>query len=716
MNTVRSPENGIDQKQASISVLEASQVEAFPYTIQAFGMEIEVSRDVFSPKHFHGWETFTRHFPSVRNEDVLEVGCGTGITAVHLARNGAHRVVAVDINPEAVDNTRRNAARNGAKNVEARVSDVFSGLQEDEKFHTIYWNLPFIFVPCDYVYRSMLERGLFDPGYRYTERFLADARRHLHRGGRLIVGLADFADLERFTQLAGRYRYTIRLLAGERSTEINPVEFQLYELRQQTKVFYAMPFTGRSHAEIVAFRRQLHQLAEERNLDLLEQFIGVEEEDKYESHGYLPLYIARKDHDLLRQADVVLVDYSDHSIGRDCELVVAKEVMGKRVIAIVPGEHMRNHPYIRLYSNYLVESTEQAFDLARGLSRYPLPDTVDGMSRLQKDRIDAQIQHEVTAHTWAAVAGVIPTELIRRWLLLFGPDRDAVLDWSFRPVPKTVRINSLRTDRTAFEAVCHRYGWQVTPVPSLPGVYRLPPSESPPRFGATPEYAQGLFYVQDLASLLPARVLDPQPGETVLDLGAAPGSKTTQMAEMMRNQGRIVAVDVSRDRMDVLTATAERLGITIIEGRVADAARLDEDYRGRFDRVLIDGPCSCEGIFRYKPHKLFEWDLLQIYGLTKTLEGMLQRGFEALKPGGVLVYSTCTYAPEENEAIVDALLRYCPEANIERIELQGIKSRSGLTAWEHQVYDERLRHAVRIYPQDNDSIGFFLAKITKKSE
>ncbi|MDQ3564125.1 MAG: methyltransferase [Pseudomonadota bacterium] len=332
----------IDQAEASVMVLAESQNERFPYRIQAFGLEIEVHPNVFSPKHFHGWEVFTRHFPRVVGERVLEIGSGTGITAVYLAKRGAREVVAVDINPQAVENTRNNARLNRVTNLEARVSDVFFGIDEAEKFDAIYWNLPFIYMPPEYRYRNILERGLFDPGYMYTERFLAEASAHLAPGGRILVGLADFADLDRFMVLATKYRYRRRLVASEPSVEVNPVDFRLYELRPFTKVFYAMPFTGRSHGEIVASRAALHRIAEKRDLDLLEQFVGVEEEDKFESHGYLPLFIAKKDHDLLAQADLVVVDYSGHSIGRDCETVIAKEVMDKRIIAVVPDSHVAN--------------------------------------------------------------------------------------------------------------------------------------------------------------------------------------------------------------------------------------------------------------------------------------------------------------------------------------------------------------------------------------
>lgn len=713
-NTAESVDS-LDQREASASVLAASQRVPFPYTISALGLEIIVRPGVFSPKHFHGWDIFTRNFPNVRGEHVLEVGCGTGVTAIYLAKNGAKRVVAVDISHEAVSNTQENVVLNHISNVEVRHSDVLSNVAANEKFHTIYWNLPFIFVPEGYRYRSTLERGLFDPGYRYTERFLVEAKKHLYEGGRVIVGLADFADLARFQGIVDRQGYTSRLIAKEQSEEINPVEFRLYELKPKIRVFYAMPFTGRSHDEILKFRQNLHAKAAKFDLELLEQFIGVEEEDKFEAHGYLPLFIARKDHGLLRMADIVMVDYGAHSVGRDCELVVAKEVMNKRVIAIVPDPHMRNHPYIRLYSNYIVPSVDHAFELAAALSLFSLPSDFQIFSREQKDAVDRQITALIERYGTAGVSELMPPELKRRWETLFAGEYQSLIEWSFRGMPKTVRTNTLKCSPKEFDSICKKYAWSASPVEGFEKVYRFPMVRPSVSFGETPEFAEGLFYVQDLASMLPALALEPKPGETVLDLGAAPGSKTTQMAAMMQNNGRIVALDISGSRVEVLKSVVKRVGATIVEPRLADATALGDEYSQQFDKVLVDGPCSCEGIFRYKPHKLFEWDLLQIYRLTEILQKMLQSGFEALKPGGTLVYSTCTYAPEENEAIVSRLLQKYRSAEIISLQFSGVKTRSGLENWEHDEYDTRLSQSMRIYPQDNDTIGFFIAKITKFS-
>jgi release factor glutamine methyltransferase len=194
-------------------------------------LKIIVREKVFSPKHFNGWQIFNKCFPSVRGENVLEIGTGVGVTALYLAKQGAKRVIAVDINPHAVKNAKENVVLNNIKNVEVRRSDIFSAIKNDERFNTIYWNTPFMYVPSGYKYRSVLERGLFDPGYKITERFLREGKNFLTIKGRILFGTGDFGDVPRLKKIAKKYRYKIRLIAREKSTEINPVVFELYELK-----------------------------------------------------------------------------------------------------------------------------------------------------------------------------------------------------------------------------------------------------------------------------------------------------------------------------------------------------------------------------------------------------------------------------------------------------------------------------------------------------
>jgi NOL1/NOP2/sun family putative RNA methylase len=275
-------------------------------------------------------------------------------------------------------------------------------------------------------------------------------------------------------------------------------------------------------------------------------------------------------------------------------------------------------------------------------------------------------------------------------------------------------VNRLKTTPEHFLKIARTYGWRVDPVAISPWGFRLPAGRLSISPGNTPEHEQGLFYLQDLASMLPAMALDPKPGEMVLELGAAPGSKSTQMAEMMENRGCIVAVDISAPRLEILERNARRMGATIIQPTLADGTRLGSEYQGRFDRVLVDGPCSCEGIFRYKPHKLFEWSLSQVLQNAATLEKLLRNAFEALRPDGTLVYSTCTYAPEENEVIIDRTLKRFPSARLLPVPCAGLHSVPAKSGWEHAAFDLSMTHALRCYPSQNNSLGFFVARMERR--
>jgi release factor glutamine methyltransferase len=220
------------QNDESRKVLEQSQLETFPYQIRAFGLQILVFKDVFSPKQFNGWEIFTRNFPDFKNKSVLEIGCGTGVTSIYLAANGASSVLAMDINTEAVKNTQANILLNKLENVKVRESDIFGALLTDEKFDIIYWNMPFMPIEEGYSYQNVLERGLFDPGYKITETFLSESKKYLNGGGKVLLGTGgqNFADLEKTKLLMTKNKFHYRTVVAEQSLEISPVEFILFEL------------------------------------------------------------------------------------------------------------------------------------------------------------------------------------------------------------------------------------------------------------------------------------------------------------------------------------------------------------------------------------------------------------------------------------------------------------------------------------------------------
>ena len=221
----------------------------------------------------------------------------------------------------------------------------------------------------------------------------------------------------------------------------------------------------------------------------------------------------------------------------------------------------------------------------------------------------------------------------------------------------------------------------------------------------------GLLYAQGLESLLPVIVLDPRPNQRVLDLCAAPGSKTSQIAMHMNNQGTLKANEPIRQRLYRLKAVLELTGakaqITSTDGR-----RL-KVHDGLFDRILVDAPCSCEGRFIINEPKSFAyWSVRKIKEMSHKQKGLLLNASRLLGPGGILVYATCTFAPEENEEVVDWFLRKTDgRFELTPMSIDGVRTYPCLTQWRKRTYDARIKDAARILP-DERMEGFFIAKFT----
>jgi release factor glutamine methyltransferase len=185
---------------------------------------------VFSPKYFGSTQIFSACIPFQRGEKFLEIGCGTGITSVEAALSGVQNVVAVDISEVAVENARLNAQRFSVDSVvDARQGDIFSSIRDFEKFNSIYWNLPFIYVDSDFELQSKEEVCLFDPGYKITEKFLEESHNYLLPNGRLFIGFGNFGDESLLSNLCSKTGWILREIVREESYEDAIVEFILFE-------------------------------------------------------------------------------------------------------------------------------------------------------------------------------------------------------------------------------------------------------------------------------------------------------------------------------------------------------------------------------------------------------------------------------------------------------------------------------------------------------
>ena len=215
---------------------------------------------------------------------------------------------------------------------------------------------------------------------------------------------------------------------------------------------------------------------------------------------------------------------------------------------------------------------------------------------------------------------------------------------------RTLRVNTLKT---SVEAFCAQVDFKLTPTGLLPGSFFF---EDDVAIGKHPLHAAGLCYVQEPAAQIPASLSGARPGMVALDLCAAPGGKTTQLAAMMRNAGLLVANEPVHSRAEILMGNLERLGVTntLVTSMRPDA--LAEALGACFDLVLVDAPCSGEGMFRKDDVAIREWSPEHVLACAARQEQILHSAAQLLKPGGRLVYATCTFSQEENEGVIDSFL------------------------------------------------------------
>lgn len=286
------------------------------------------------------------------------------------------------------------------------------------------------------------------------------------------------------------------------------------------------------------------------------------------------------------------------------------------------------------------------------------------------------------------------------------PDHPAFLDSMHLRVPTHLRVNTLRVEREKFQQIMTNQGYRLTPVAGIAEAFQW---DSPTAPGSTLEYFRGWYHVQGLTSMLPPRILDPHTGDRILDLCAAPGGKATYLAQLTRNGALIVANDVSHRRVGILRSHSDRLGVTSMV--VTRYYGQSFPMRILFDRILVDPPCSAEGTYRVGARPPLTDDLEVSRRLARLQQMLLRHALDLLRPGGTLVYSTCTYAPEENEAVVH------PVIEEGRAELAPIKAHfpcsPGIEAWDGQQFHPSVKHAVRFYPHVVNSWGFFIACLRK---
>jgi 16S rRNA (cytosine1407-C5)-methyltransferase len=284
----------------------------------------------------------------------------------------------------------------------------------------------------------------------------------------------------------------------------------------------------------------------------------------------------------------------------------------------------------------------------------------------------------------------------------------------------TIRLNNLRGDnKQTYKLLTRSKGWKLQEIKNVEDTYFVN-NRDKSEIAETEEYEDGKFYIQDLASILSIHILDPQEGEDILDLAAAPGSKTTLISSLTNNNAYITANDIDSQRISKLNNVLHQFGSQNVEVTNKDGALLGRIYPNHFDRVLLDAPCSGEGRIYFGGKKpLRFWSIKMVNAMIKTQEELIESAFQALKIGGTLIYSTCTLEPDENEGVVTHLLKKYDNARMEDIDfidklepLLTDKITHGITKWSGNTYHQEVAKSVRIIPSP-EMMGFYIAKITK---
>ena len=302
----------------------------------------------------------------------------------------------------------------------------------------------------------------------------------------------------------------------------------------------------------------------------------------------------------------------------------------------------------------------------------------------------------------------IPERFRERYLPVVD-DPDAFLACLGTLTPKSFRVNTLKSSIADVQERFAGYGIGIRQASWYPEAF----VSDVPELGGTLEHFLGAIYLQELASMLPPVLVrkELEAAGLVLDACAAPGSKTTQMAAMMHNKGLIVANDIDYSRIRALKFNMEKTGT--VNTMITNQNLLHFPAQLQFDVVLLDAPCSGEGTIRKTDSVLQGWSERVIDRHSGLQKQLIVKAFDLLAPGGVMVYSTCTLAPEENEEVVDTLLTERKDARLEPVSVPGFRLSPAIMEWEGRRFSEPVAKVARVWPHHNDTDGFFLALVRK---
>ncbi|MHB8841953.1 MAG: 16S rRNA (cytosine(967)-C(5))-methyltransferase RsmB [Candidatus Aquicultor sp.] len=321
--------------------------------------------------------------------------------------------------------------------------------------------------------------------------------------------------------------------------------------------------------------------------------------------------------DLIRMSvyQIMYMDVPDHAAVNEAVLIAKKNF----------------HPGIAKFVNGLLRT------IAREKDNLPWPDK-------EKDPV-----------RYISLKYFHPLWIVKMWIEEFGiEETEALCKADNRPPRLMIRVNTLKATPEKLAAELKEAGWQVEPGMYVPEALVVKGGGDITRL---PQFKEGQFYIQDESSMIIAHVVDPQPGETILDVAAAPGGKTTHMAQLMQNKGQILSVDVNPTRVNLLKQNIQRMDATIAQAIKADATKLKSVIKKPVDRILCDAPCSGLGVLARRPDARWTKKPEQIEELSSLQTEIITAVADFVKPGGVLVYSVCTLTRQETKLVVDRFLR-----------------------------------------------------------
>lgn len=303
---------------------------------------------------------------------------------------------------------------------------------------------------------------------------------------------------------------------------------------------------------------------------------------------------------------------------------------------------------------------------------------------------------------------IIKDKFLQRYQALLGDRYAKFEEYSLKYQRRSIRVNTLKVSVDELKDTLSKTDWKLESIPWCKEGFFIDHGTRRDA-GNIPEHMLGYFYIQEASSMIPPIILDPKPGDIILDMCASPGSKSSQIAMYMENKGILISNDYKGMRMKPLGINMAKAGVTCSVLTMMDGRYFKNI---EFDRILVDAPCSGTGTIRKSLKTLMIWNPNMIKRLSQQQRQLLEVGFRLLKPGGTLVYSTCSLEPEEDEGVVSWLLEKYNEAHLEEISINIVRS-PAITEFDDVQFNPEVKKCLRIWPQDNDTDGFFVAKITK---